>query len=239
MLSSKLFAAFSEPTPPPSNIQFVGGKVIGNNAPSSPWTVSLTELTGGIATEPANGDLVMVVFGVTKTTSQTLDFSTSGYTKLYNNFVTAPTATNIMLGYKFMTSTPDTSVVVTSTDNTRGWSMGILVFRGVNQTTPFATNFTTATGTASNVNPPAITPPVEGTTVAVFAVAADVGVGVPLFTSNDLVAFSSAAGGLSASNVVGVGYKQPFGTNTVDPSGFGNNTGLNSWAAVSTCLNQA
>lgn len=233
MLLSKLLGASLGS----KKIQFVGAKAGGNNAPASPWTVSLTDLTGGIASSPSAGDIVIVYFGVTIASDATMGFTTSGYAELYETFVSASVATNMLVGYKMMGSTPDSNVTVNASATTRGWSIAIAVFRGVNQTTPFDAAFTTASSTASMPNPPAITPVTVGSVVVSGAIGSASG-SSGVFASSDLSGFFTASGTLSNSNTVGVGYSDWTG-GSFDPSVFTGTTTQSAWSALTLALKPA
>ena len=66
-------------------LQFVGGAGL-NSASTSTPSFSLTGLTGGIASAPAAGDIVIVCIGINNTTDRNIQCTTSGYTEIFDLF---------------------------------------------------------------------------------------------------------------------------------------------------------
>lgn len=158
-------------------ISYVGGKSVGFAGTTSGATISLTDLAGGIASSPAEGDIVIVAFGVgTQGRSPTLtitDASDVAYTEVGTTLRELADDNDAQLAvfYKVMGSTPDTALKRSGTGNTAdGGSVSIHVYRGVDQSTPFDVTSTTATGINSSLpDPPAITPSTAGAVVVVAA----------------------------------------------------------------------
>ena len=150
-------------------IQYVGGASGGNT--TSPLTISLTSLTGGIDTQPREGDVVIVIVGDATQTDQNKGLGTGGYTAIKDLFVKGSTYyDNSYSFYKVMGSTPDTSVVTpTSSSSSLGLSTCVQVFRGVNITNPLDVAVTFNTGGGVNPQNAAITPITPGALVVVMA----------------------------------------------------------------------
>jgi len=149
--------------PAPELIRFVG-RADAEAASGVALSSSLTALTAGVDTTARAGDLVVVI-GSTLNTTTDADFtnfmSTSGYTKLDEWYVNGTSDTNAAIFYKFMGSTPDTTVASTAFSANKSWR--VLVFRGVDLTNPFDVTRTVVTETASmNADPPDITPVTDG-----------------------------------------------------------------------------
>lgn len=146
-------------------ITYVGGA--SNVGTGSTITVDLTSLTGGVASSPSEGDLVVVVWGHGDTTDRTMSVSTSGYDTPLDLYQTETWDPNLGVASKFMGSTPDTSVVVNRTSNAAyGGAAVVHVWRGVDTTTRYDVTRTTASGQNSHlVNPPSITPTTAGAVV--------------------------------------------------------------------------
>jgi len=64
---------------------FVGGAGL-NVAASSTPTFSLTGLTGGIASSPSAGDIVIACVGINNSTDRNIQCTTSGYTEIFDLF---------------------------------------------------------------------------------------------------------------------------------------------------------
>lgn len=149
-------------------ITFVGGSTQVSAGGTTDLTMDLTTLSGGIGTRPLPGDVIIVGFGSASTVN--VDFSTkitgSGFTnisELYANDTLVDT--NLIVGYKVVGSTPDTSLTITGGTGatTDGGAIGVHVWRYVDPVTPLDVTSTTATSiTNANVNPPAITPVTAG-----------------------------------------------------------------------------
>lgn len=130
-------------------IQFVGAV-----ATDASGSLSLTSLTGGIASAPAQDDVVIVA--VAGSDSSDIDIAISGYTEaadLYANSFAIDTNLGVFL--KVMGGTPDTSVTIPSMVSPAAVAY---VLRGVDTTTPQDVAATTATKTSSGIpDPPSIT----------------------------------------------------------------------------------
>lgn len=223
-------------------IQFVGGKSA--TSESASYSVPLTGLTGGIATAPAAGDMVIVFSGYPSTTNGTPGITApSVHTKvadLYSNGSTVDT--NFDASYFFAASTPETSVTVTGIANASGCV--ILVFRGVDPTTPLDATTTTITGiTGFDPNPPAITPVTAGAVVVAGGMlAVGLSISTPTnampagYTGYSVINVNAFSNGLVLSGAYKAGVSAGVAE---DPGAFNNNyasgTGF-SWAAVTMVL---
>lgn len=154
-------------------IQYVGGQTASITV-VSPTTQTITySLTGGLASVPAAGDLVIVGYGEAAGGDAVLSgrISTSGYsliTELYSN---DSQDSNLAVFRKFMGGTPDSNIIVIgSTSTNSAATVNIQVWRGVDTTTPLDPTTTTATGINTGyANPAAITPAAAGNVIALFA----------------------------------------------------------------------
>lgn len=128
----------------------------------TPTAVSLTDLTGGSDTQPSAGDFVLV--GLAGVRSQDYDMEvTTGYTQIAELYENSTHDSNLVLAYKVMGGSPDTTVTLAGNITTvASMAYAIKVYRGVNAT-PMDVAATTASGIASgNPNPAAITPITAG-----------------------------------------------------------------------------
>jgi hypothetical protein len=121
-----------------NSLTYVGGKTFGRAGSISTTNVSLTDLTGGLASAPAAGDVVFIAVSSTNTTIRPV----SNYTEIQSR------STNLYLwvGYKVMGSIPDTIVTIPQTGNVDdAQTVAIQVWRNVHPdifdvTTPVINN---------------------------------------------------------------------------------------------------
>lgn len=212
-----------------AGIQFVGGYSEGFNGGTSDRVISLTSLTGGLASQPSAGDIVIAV----NTSQNALNAfvgdakAITGYTSIMYQSARTPDInheTSIgRVSYKIMGSTPDTSLTIAggTGDTSCAGSISLLVFRGVNQTTPIDTTLSytlTASGTAK-ANPPSITASNNA-----MIVAGGTGAyhnGTATYTSSDLTGFITSLGSDDYNVISGIGYHLSTGV-AFDPAQFGN-----------------
>lgn len=146
-------------------IDYVGG-ITGNAINAGSITLSLSALTGGLASSPSANDLIIVAYGVGDDdfTQPTLAMTTAGYTEVTSSTLSADGGTagdgNLAVFYKFHVA--DTNAVTTAagTGTDSSTAAALMVFRGVKLVAdggPFDTTATTATGTSGgDPNPPSI-----------------------------------------------------------------------------------
>jgi hypothetical protein len=156
-------------------IQFVGGRTQTSNTTSpSTFAVSLMLLTGGIATFPSPGDLVLIAYSEGSGTDLDLSgkIATSGFSLVSEIYANDTYDVNMAVFSKVMGAVPDYSVnAVGRAGTATSVVINVLVFRGVDQTTPFDVTTTTATAIdTANANPAAITPVTAGNVISIFGV---------------------------------------------------------------------
>jgi hypothetical protein len=176
---------------PGGGLVLVGSKVVTTSGESSAWSTSLTDLTGGIDTEPSNGDLVLVFYGNTFTSGFSVpSVTTSGYTQITGFFGNSQSRDTYALFYsKRMGATPDITVDLSGTNNNQAGVI-VFVYRGVDEATPMDVAATANARTnSSTVNPPSITPITTGAIVLSFGCSAS----SAGFTSPDLSDFITAS----------------------------------------------
>lgn len=219
------------------NIQFVGA-VAGSAVSAASLNVSLSgTLTGGVGSSPIVGDVVVVC--AAQYSSGDINMNVTGYTELCDLFSNDTVDANLIVSYKRMISTPDTSFTVTSTTN---FEMAVVahVWRNVNATTPIDVTTTTATGTNSALaNPPSITPVTGG--AIILAVGAAATTNDNSFTNSQLSNFREESRYTSGGNrgaLVGVGSYAwaggAFNPNAFSLSAF--DSVVFSWAAATLAL---
>jgi hypothetical protein len=222
------------------SLAYVGGAITGWLGTASTTTLSLTGLTGGLASAPAAGDLVVVVFALRQSADVDLALSTAGYTELADVHGNDTIQTNLGVYRKLMSGSPDTQVQVGSTSSA---TCGILiahVWRGANQTTPIDVATTTANGINTGIpNPPSITPTTSGAVVlAIGAASATSNAGAPFTSSlSNLVSDDDGSG----QAVAGIA-SHAWTSGAYDPPAFGithADSTLNSWAAATVAIRPA
>jgi hypothetical protein len=222
-------------------IEYVGGYTIGYLGTTSNITVSLTSLTGGLASAPSAGDFVLVYFGTGSGSNR--DLVIAGYTEIAELYANDSEDTNLAVAYKFMGATPDTSVTLTggTGDISDGGAVYVSVWRNVDTIKPFDVTTTTATGLNSVLcNPPAITPITAGAVIVSGGAGAHTE-GTETYSSSNLTAFLSAGVNDTNDVTVGGGYTE-WTTGSFDPAQFtfsADNDGSFSWAAVTVALRPA
>lgn len=224
-------------------IQFVGA-VTGSATSASTITLDLTALTGGIASSPSAGDVIIVAVGWLGSTDDNPRVNTLGYAKLADVYSNDDLDANLGVYCKLAGSTPDTTVEANSKASSSYGSTAVAyVWRGCLE--PRVPVPVVATGVNSALPDPGsiiVSTPFESATSAVCVV---VGVGtgdstpadftVPSGYSNHAIVKQGAALGSSilaaASKAVTVG-------DTEDPPAWtgGESTASDSWAAVSLTL---
>jgi hypothetical protein len=206
-------------------ISFVGSKVTGNN----PATVSLTDLTGGIASAPAAGDLVVIYYGGNETGS---GFGVTGYTELFETSYNNSSPEDVCLGvyWKLMGETPDTDVTFSGITGPNTELAAILVFRGVDPTTPMDVTRTFTSGQFATVNPPAITPITPGAWIIAGGAAVYDGIPVQTLSSSELSGFTQVSHDPVGDTVLNVaaGYYTGWTSGAFDPAQFTFSTITNS-----------
>lgn len=154
-------------------IQYVGGLTASKlGATSGNSTISLTALTGGIASAAAAGDIVIAVFGTGTTVDRTLAINdgTTEYTLIGSELYSNDTFdTSLRVAYKIMGATPDTTVTFGPTGSDEdGGAMAVHVWRGIDTATPLDVTAVTATGINTYLpNAGSITPVTAGAIVIV------------------------------------------------------------------------
>lgn len=143
-----------------SGLQFVGGRTY---AEDEPLTVPLTSLTGGIATSPSAGDIVIVAVGFKNSTDRDIKADLAGYTEVADLFAGGVNNAHMAVFYKVLSSA-ETSVDIDLDGHDEGWAV-VHVWRGVNQTTPLDAITSTNTGIPGVPNCPAITTITDGAVV--------------------------------------------------------------------------
>lgn len=165
MLAAKLLSVAQSA----GNLQFVGGRAASSTGQTPSY--SLTGLTGGLASSPSIGDIVVVAVGFSDSTDRDITCTTAGYTELADLKVGTLAATQMGVFYKKLTST-DTSVAFGLGVSSNS-VCAIHVWRGASNTQPDSTTTTTTGSAASSqsIDAPAITTSTSNAVVLAFAFA--------------------------------------------------------------------
>jgi hypothetical protein len=218
---------------------YVGGKTAGEASASTSYIVSLTDLTGGIASAPTVGDLVVIASGWGGISGGNPG-ATTGYTEVADLFADDTRDTNFDVSYKFMGATPDTQVTIAKSNNSN-WGSGcaIHVWRNVDPTTPLDVTSTTATGTNGNqADGPAITPTTSGAVVLSLMMSIGGSTHTALTAPATLTnVVSAAVSGPTQNCAVGIG-SHAWTSGAFDPAAWtgGVTSTSDSWAAVTLAL---
>lgn len=208
---------------------------------SATITVDLTPLS------LQDGDYVLLDILTASNAARTCSPSTSGYTaittKIDANGSSHDSASH--QHYKFMTGTPDTSVVI----NTPGSSgtahiARVRAYRNVNQTTPLDIAAVSTSGVNTVLaNGGSVTPVTDNALIVVCGAGARINTTTDLYTSSDLANFTSDQHSVNTYNALwGIGHKLwHTGDGAFDVAVFANATGVsgNSWGCKVITLRPA
>lgn len=227
-------------------IQYVGGFATGSTS-ASDYTVSLTSLTGGIASAPSTNDLVLVCHGWKSTTDGNPGIVTPTATSIADVYANGTNDANMDISWFFASSSTSlTSITVNSNGGTTGTkTTTVAVFRGVSLVNPIDVTTTVSTGSGSgDANPPAITPATTGAWIVCCALVATGGTIASAFTTPPSTFTLGRTGGVAGTDISysGIAYKSnPTIGSSNDPGAFGGGAGGTNatWAAGSVVLRPA
>jgi hypothetical protein len=211
-----------------SHIAFVGGmtySLAGSTSTGATITVG-GSLSGGLGAQTQAGDLMLICYGVGSTADHS-GRSITGATSIANLYANGTSNdASVTAAYKFASGASESIVVGPTGQSGCDGAISIMVFRGVNTTTPLDVTSTTATSTSdAKPNPAAITPATGGAFIVCMGVGAGSlsgsgNVAITL-TSSDLTNFIQVvAAGSTKSCACGMGYKA-WSSGAFDPAQFG------------------
>lgn len=215
------FGPFASTVPSPAFIGSASATSDGN----SNTVVSLTALTGGARAAPLQNDIVVVCCHVSDNVNVPT-MNTAGYTTAATGTANDDFDSGLLVAYKIMGATPDTSVTINGNANLNDSQTAIVfVFSGVNTTTPLD-----VTPTVSQVvntalaNPPSITASATATNANILLGIGGCGHngGVDTYSAvaGQYNTFVSVGRDNSNDSTLGVGYKYAFTSQTYDPAAF-------------------
>ena len=204
------------------------GTATGTNTSGTDFAITLP---AGTTTD----DLVVVASCIEDSFStETPGPTTAGYTSV----ATITTNTRFDVSYKKMTGTPDTSVTINAGTGTfKATSAVVMVFRGVDTTTPMDATATTANSSGGSPDNPSITPVTNFATVVAFAGSEvnDTSISPPTDYGN--VVSASVSGVVSSCTA---GATKSLSTPAAeDPASWSTITSSGGWAAVTVALRPA
>jgi hypothetical protein len=223
-----------------TEVTFVGYALA--SASAHPTSISLTSLSGGIATSASAGDIVFAVRAFKNATNRTFTCNTSGYTALTDLYANDTNDAQLGVFYKVLT-TAETTVQISNSGSVSNGAIGVFVFRGVDTSTPLDVTSTTATITNSGrPDCPSITSVTDNSLILAIGSAAGAG-GNPL---SDLTAPSGMSNfyqvrtgeGTSDQTVLGMATFLQTTAGAYNPSTFkgGSTSSSNSACAVTIAL---
>jgi hypothetical protein len=158
-------------------VQLVGHKSYTGVAVATPNTgISLTSLTGGLASQPSPGDFIAVGYALADVANAPLviqDASSANYTLVGSELYGDDTRDiNLRVAYKFAGLTPDTEFQIDDgfAGDSGALCLMIQVWRGVDPVTPLDVAAVTASGiNIGKPNPGSITPASKGAVAVCFS----------------------------------------------------------------------
>lgn len=227
------------------NLTYVGGTT-GNYLGNAAAAVDLTALTGGIGTAPVANDLVIVCHVMGNTTDSALqtlwDGANTGWTTAKELYADDTIDTNLLVVWKVMTATPDTSITPGGSNGNNAHAIVVHVWRGVNTGTSMDTAATEATGTSSVLADPAAITPVTGGAVIIACAGGAHQASTQTFTHGALGNLVTVGGPNAVNDATAAIGSIVWPGGAYDPAAFGFSAADNvaySWAAATLALRPA
>jgi len=228
----------------PKGITYVGGKTVDAGAitgSAANLSISLTDLTGGVASAPSENDIVVIGYSRSSTgvADANLAIATTGYEEIAELREDDTYEVDMVGAWKRMGSTPDTTVSITR-PATGVYVAAIQVFRGVDTTTALDVTSTTASSINYGRPDPASIEPVTDKSLIVVIGSQGSSTASVAFTSTDLNYFITRdRDGTTSGSTIGIGARYwTTGTGAFDPAEFGGgSTSVDAaWAAITLAL---
>jgi len=217
-------------------ITYVGGRVQTFSGTTSDVSISLTSLSGGVASSPSEGDLVLIFVGISTTSTQ-LTREITNFRRLVEGSRIDTVVAYLGCFSKFMGSTPDTSATLvggTANIDAAG-AVVVQVWRNVDSYVFIDDSKLLAENTNDTVkpNPPSITPATQGAVIVVAGCGAHTQ-GTQTFSSSDLDGFITGGANDTNDITIGAGYKSWSG-GAFDPAQFTFSSGDNLAYSARSC----
>ena len=191
---------------------FIGSGGVGQ-ANGGSGSVDLTALTGGTSSTASENDIVVITVHYESATSGIPTMTTSGYTQIASGFANDQLDSQVAVFYKIMGATPDTTAVyAASGDGAGGTSATLMVFSGVDLTTPIDVTATT-TITTNTVIPSFSSITASSSTTGSILIGAAGGAHNQTDTAfyinadTQYISFSSVSANDSGDSVTGMGFQ--------------------------------
>lgn len=200
---------------------YVGGQTGGATSAGTSWPVTFS-LTGGVASTPALGDLILVIQVSTRASTLSVSPSSGG---AYSDVMSEDyDEISVNVWHKF--SDGDTGVTFNATIPVTGSAQVYVVhvWRGVSVSSPMdvspvtATGIRAADGPADYVDPPAITPVTPGA-VLILVGAVNYSIGNAM-TAPSFTRFFTHTQNATENAQIGVGAYEHWGGGAYDPPAF-------------------
>lgn len=192
---------------------FIGSNGVGANNGGS-GSVDLTALTSGTSSTASENDIVVITVHYESATSGIPTMTTSGYTQIASGFANDSLDSQVAVFYKIMGGTPDTTAVYAASGDAAGaTSATLMVFSGVDLTTPIDVTATTTITTNTVIPAFSSITASSSTTGSILIGAAGGGHtrdDTAFYTDadNQYVSFSSVSANDSGDSVTGMGFQR-------------------------------
>ena len=232
-------------------LQLVGRKAYTSEGLPTPYTgISLTTLTGGLDTQPSEGDLIVIGYALGDVSNAAMaikDADGTNYPLIGSELFADDTRDlNIRVAAKFAGATPDTTFQVNDGfgGDSGACNIFVQVWRGADPTTPLDAAVVTASGVnTGRPNPGSITPVTTGATILCFAAGtAPTGSTPAALTSSGWTYFEATPrSGTAYASISGAYGHFDWTSGAFNPAEFGGGSASTSdaWAAISVALRPA
>lgn len=226
-------------------ISFVGSKIATGLSGANVAVAlnSLNNAAGGTSAAQAD-DFCVLIYTIASNQDRAMSVSEAGWTEQTELFRdTGGSDLNFAVYTKRMGATPDTTVTcVGDAFSESGVAAAVIVFRGVDATTPLDVALATATGTTGKPDPPAATPSTAGAWIVVCGGAAandTTALGNPGDLSSGTNHFASAKAVDTKVGYAAMGFKSDWTSGSFDPLAFtggGTSAVDHGWGAATLVL---
>jgi hypothetical protein len=188
-----------------STISYVGGLAVAYGGGGTSKTITINTLSGGLASSPSVGDLVILAWNVCTTANEPISATTAGWTNLFEVYNASSTGrgqdTNLSVAYKVWASGDSAVTFNVSASGNNASAAVIHVYRNVrcSGSTP---ELVTAVNSQANNSSATITPPNITTTTKNF-----LAVVIAAFGNNDSSALTAPGNLSNVFNINGNDYR--------------------------------
>ena len=227
----------------PPGVHLVGRKGYDEPGNSGTVSVSVTDLTGGLAAAPSVGDFIVIAWACCTAGVDLAPTAPSGFTEIVNLWPNDTYEANLLVWWKFADAGDLSSITLPRGGaGDRSMAAHFYVYRGVDTGTPFDVTTTVASAVNSNdPDPPSITPATAGAKILVVGAAADANMTSFSNPGADLTDFFSNWRAGTIDITLGSGRKENWVSGAFNPSAWTAGAGStgNSWSAASMAIRPA